>query len=138
MLFTRPDLRAVQQTKYQCDSTQKNWDPLPPIDFAVKAEEGIKEGINLNDALNMNSSPLDGRDDPMFMDGQTGNSVSLRIKVRTSIGSAPIGTQSLHSISSWDTDQVARRQNRCGCFDVPPRSYHGLNAALDCDQEPQE
>lgn len=128
----------MPQTKYQCESAQKGWEPLPPIDFAVKGKEGITEGINLDVALNMNSSPLDGRDDLMFMDAKTGNSVSLRIEVRPSLDSAPISAQSLHSISLWDTNRVAKKQNRCGCFDVPPRSYHVLNAALDCDQEPQE
>ncbi|KAF9789471.1 hypothetical protein BJ322DRAFT_537059 [Thelephora terrestris] len=73
-LPTHPDLRAVQQNMYRCESAQR-WKPLPPIDFIVQG----CEGINLVDAMNMNFSHLDDRDDPMFADKETGNTVSLRI-----------------------------------------------------------
>ncbi|KAF9789433.1 hypothetical protein BJ322DRAFT_1042215 [Thelephora terrestris] len=73
-LPTHPDFEAVQQTMYRCGSAQQ-WKPLPPIDFKVRG----CEGINLAEAMNTKFSNLDGRDDPMFTDEETGSSVSLRI-----------------------------------------------------------
>ena len=84
------------QTKYYCESTQKGREGLlPPIDFTVDGNEGIK----LTDALNMNYSHLDGRDASMFVDGDAGPSVSLRIEARKSIESAHVGAQPFPYIS---------------------------------------
>ncbi|KAF9778491.1 hypothetical protein BJ322DRAFT_498605 [Thelephora terrestris] len=76
-LLGRPDFQAVDQTKYYCDATQRGWKALPPVDFSVQGNEGIK----LTDAMNMLFPNLHGRDDPMFMEGGAGPSVSLRIEI---------------------------------------------------------
>ncbi|KAF9785349.1 hypothetical protein BJ322DRAFT_826202 [Thelephora terrestris] len=73
----RPDFQAVHQKKYCCDATQRGWKALPPVDFVVEGNEGIK----LTDAMNMLFSNLHGRDDPMFVEGDAGPSVSLRIEI---------------------------------------------------------
>jgi len=57
---------------------QNGWKPLPSIAFTV--DEGC-EGINLVDATNMSFSRFDQRDEQMFTDGRTGNSVSLRVEL---------------------------------------------------------
>ena len=74
----RPDILPLTQTEYQCDIEQKGRKRHPPIAFTT--HKGV-QGINLDDALNMNFPHLDGRDDPMFKDGFTGNSISLRIQL---------------------------------------------------------
>jgi hypothetical protein len=83
-LTTRPDVSAVEQTRYECVSAQKRWEPLPPIVFTV---EGGKEGIDLVNAMKMDYSYFDDRDKPMF----SGGAISLRMEVRPSsyIGSRP-------------------------------------------------
>ena len=81
---TRPDLRLVEQTQYQCGYKQQSWEPLPSIDFMV---EGM-EGIRLTDATNLRFCHLYGRDDLMFQ-RTAGNSISCRIEVRG------------HSKSTW-------------------------------------
>jgi len=73
----------VEQDPYYCDTPQKGWIPLPPIDFKDKGKEGIK----LTDAMNLRFDGPDGRDDPMFEDGDIGNSVTCRICVRGFCGS---------------------------------------------------
>jgi len=78
ILPTRPYLRRVEQVLYESESLQKNWTPLPPIEFKVK---GV-EGMNLVDAMNLRFDGPDDRDDPMFTDDSIGNSVSCRIDVR--------------------------------------------------------
>ncbi|KAF9785292.1 hypothetical protein BJ322DRAFT_1108747 [Thelephora terrestris] len=71
----RPGFKAVTQTKYYPETAQKSQEHLPPVDFTVQGNAGIR----LTDALNMNFSHLDGRDDLMFVEGDAGPSVSLRI-----------------------------------------------------------
>ncbi|KAF9644561.1 hypothetical protein BDM02DRAFT_3190509 [Thelephora ganbajun] len=75
-LFTRPGLLMVEQIMYESENTQKDWKPLPPIPFTVKG----REGINLVDAMNEYFGDLDERDDLMFVDENTGTSVSCRPK----------------------------------------------------------
>ncbi|KAF9649189.1 hypothetical protein BDM02DRAFT_1945988 [Thelephora ganbajun] len=75
-LSTRPGLLMVEQIMYESENPQKDWKHLPPITFTVKG----REGINLVDAMNPYFSDLDGRDDPMFVDENTGTSVSCRMK----------------------------------------------------------
>lgn len=74
----RPGILPLIQTEYQCDIEQKGRKRRPPIAFTT---HGGLQGINLDDALNMHFPYLDGRDDPMFEDGSTGNSISLRIEL---------------------------------------------------------
>lgn len=74
----RPDILPLIQTEYHCHNEQKGRKHHTPIDFTT--HEGI-QGINLEDALNMNFPGLDRRDDPMFKDGSINNSISLRIKL---------------------------------------------------------
>jgi hypothetical protein len=80
-LLTRCDLRVVEQTVYQSQNVQKDWQPQPPIAFNTVLEGETLEGINLKDALNERYSHLDGRDDPMFEDENIGNSNSCRLEV---------------------------------------------------------
>jgi len=68
----------VEQDPYHCEISQKGWIPLPPIVFKDKG----KEGIRLTDAMNLHFDGPDDRDDPMFEDGNIGNSVTFRIRVR--------------------------------------------------------
>lgn len=68
----------MEQIKYKCETMQKDWTPLPPIPFTVQGHEGI----DLGNAMQMNYSHLEHRDDPMFTDGATGGSISLRMEVR--------------------------------------------------------
>ena len=62
----------MEQDPYHCEISQKGWIPLPPIDFKDKG----KEGIRLTDAMNLRFDGPDNRDDPMFEDGNIGNSVT--------------------------------------------------------------
>jgi len=78
ILFTRPHLHKVEQDPYESENLQKDWTPLPPIEFKVN---GV-EGMSLTDAMNRHFDGLDGRDDPMFTDESIRNSVSCRIDVR--------------------------------------------------------
>ena len=66
--YTRCGLHAMQQTRFQCGSEQKGWNPFPPI--------GFTEATNLDDAVNTNLSYLDGHDNPAFVDEVTGSSGS--------------------------------------------------------------
>ena len=77
--WTRDNLLAVMQIKYQCENVQKDWKPLPPITFVTV--QGW-EGINLVDALNMRFN-FNGRDDAMFTQDGVGNAISLRVEVRS-------------------------------------------------------
>ena len=73
------NLHAVLQTKFKLGITQKDWKPFPPIPFTVQG----REGINLVDALNRHWAGLDGRDDAVFTQDGVGNSIALRMKVRS-------------------------------------------------------
>ena len=73
------NLHAVLQIKYKCENIQEYWKPFPPMPFTVQG----REGINLVDALNMGWAGLDGRDDAVFTQSGVGNSISLRMKVRS-------------------------------------------------------
>lgn len=76
-LATRPELLAVDQTKYQCETVQNGRKLLPPIVFSVNG----KEGVNLVDAIDNHFSGLDGRDDYMFTNRYIGSCISLRIEL---------------------------------------------------------
>ena len=133
-LPTRPDLRLMKQNTYRCGNEQKDWKPLPTIDFTVRG----KEGICLTDAANLHFSDLDGRDDLMFRDTGIGNSVSCRIEVR---GHFPIGFRCclvIHSISSWDIVRVVSSWGRCVEW-ISLRYARGVVIPLiDRDEEAQE
>jgi hypothetical protein len=93
-----PQFQVVPQLKYYCESTQKGFRPLPPLYFTVEGNEGIK----ISNTMNMTFAHLYGPNDPMFVEGDTGPSVSLRIHVHTSIKSAHVGAQSFPYISFWN------------------------------------
>ena len=67
----------MRQAVYECGSTQKNWTKLPDITFRVGGVDGIK----LSDAMNPYFNGPDARDEPMFLNGNIGISVSCRLTV---------------------------------------------------------
>ena len=101
----------MEQTKSGCEIAQKGRKPLRPIDFTVLG----REWIQLADATSLRFCDLDGRDDRIFEEKNTGSSALYRMEMRhvdATVRSTSIITQLHHLISSWGTARAMLSQGR--------------------------